>query len=115
MGLDRLAVQLQGVLAVGQRLVVLLQLDVAQRPVGVVHRHRRDAVLEGRRRVRTQQPELHTDPTADRDRDGDPLERTAQRVRQTEGQADRGSGRQRESRQRESRQTEGETDNWTER
>uniref|UniRef100_A0A8C4Z1Q8 Uncharacterized protein n=1 Tax=Gadus morhua TaxID=8049 RepID=A0A8C4Z1Q8_GADMO len=40
-GLDRLAVQLQGVLAVGQRLVVLLELDVAQRAVGVVHRHRR--------------------------------------------------------------------------
>uniref|UniRef100_A0A3B3XIB0 Uncharacterized protein n=1 Tax=Poecilia mexicana TaxID=48701 RepID=A0A3B3XIB0_9TELE len=39
--LDRLTVQLQRVLAVCQSFVVLLQLHVAERPVGVVHRHRR--------------------------------------------------------------------------
>ena len=44
-GLDRLAVQLQGVLAVCQSLAVLLKLDVAQSPVGVVDRHRRVPVL----------------------------------------------------------------------
>uniref|UniRef100_A0A8C4SI60 Uncharacterized protein n=1 Tax=Erpetoichthys calabaricus TaxID=27687 RepID=A0A8C4SI60_ERPCA len=44
--LHRLAVQLEGMLAVGQRLVVLLQLHVAQRPVGVVHGHRGVPVLK---------------------------------------------------------------------
>uniref|UniRef100_A0A8B9TY85 Uncharacterized protein n=1 Tax=Anas platyrhynchos TaxID=8839 RepID=A0A8B9TY85_ANAPL len=39
MRLDRLPVQLQRPLAVRQRLVVLLHLQVAQRPVGVVHGH----------------------------------------------------------------------------
>uniref|UniRef100_A0A8C8CUC9 Uncharacterized protein n=1 Tax=Oncorhynchus tshawytscha TaxID=74940 RepID=A0A8C8CUC9_ONCTS len=40
-GLDRLGVHLQRVLAVRQGFVVLLQLQVAQSPVGVVHRHQR--------------------------------------------------------------------------
>uniref|UniRef100_A0A3B3VET8 Uncharacterized protein n=1 Tax=Poecilia latipinna TaxID=48699 RepID=A0A3B3VET8_9TELE len=44
--LDRLTVQLQCVLAVCQSFVVLLQLHVAERPVGVVHRHRRITVLQ---------------------------------------------------------------------
>lgn len=39
MGLDRLAVQLQGSFTVSQGLVMLLQLHVAQGPVGVVHCH----------------------------------------------------------------------------
>uniref|UniRef100_A0A8C3BW29 Uncharacterized protein n=1 Tax=Cairina moschata TaxID=8855 RepID=A0A8C3BW29_CAIMO len=45
--LDRLPVQLQRPLAVRQRLVVLLHLQVAQRPVGVVHGHQGVAVLRG--------------------------------------------------------------------
>uniref|UniRef100_A0A493SY31 Uncharacterized protein n=1 Tax=Anas platyrhynchos platyrhynchos TaxID=8840 RepID=A0A493SY31_ANAPP len=47
MRLDRLPVQLQRPLAVRQRLVVLLHLQVAQRPVGVVHGHQGVAVLWG--------------------------------------------------------------------
>lgn len=39
MGLDRLAVQLQGSFAISQGLVMLLQLHMAQGPVGVVHCH----------------------------------------------------------------------------
>uniref|UniRef100_A0A8D3ASA1 Uncharacterized protein n=1 Tax=Scophthalmus maximus TaxID=52904 RepID=A0A8D3ASA1_SCOMX len=44
-GLDRLAVQLQCMLTIGQSLVMLLQLHVAESPVGVVHRHRWITVL----------------------------------------------------------------------
>ncbi len=47
-GLDRLAVQLQRVLTVCQSLVMLLQLHVAESPVGVVHCHRRITVLGDR-------------------------------------------------------------------
>lgn len=47
-GLHRLTVQLQRVLTIRQSLVVLLQLHVAESPVGVVHRHRRVAVLGGK-------------------------------------------------------------------
>lgn len=39
MGFDRLTVQLQGSFTISQSLVMLLQLHVAQGPVGVVHRH----------------------------------------------------------------------------
>lgn len=39
MGLDRLAVQLKGSFTISQGLVMLLQLHVAQGPVGVVHCH----------------------------------------------------------------------------
>lgn len=39
MGLDRLAVQLQGSFTIRQGLVMLLKLHVAQGPVGVVHCH----------------------------------------------------------------------------
>lgn len=39
MSLDRLAVQLQGSFTISQGLVMLLQLHMAQGPVGVVHCH----------------------------------------------------------------------------
>lgn len=48
MGLDRLAVQLQCSFTISQGLVMLLQLHMAQGPVGVVHCHWRVAVLEHR-------------------------------------------------------------------
>lgn len=51
MSLHRLAVQLQGALAVGQRLVVLLHLQVAEGAVGVVHGHQGVAVLQGETRA----------------------------------------------------------------
>lgn len=44
---DRLPIQLQSPLAVCQCLVVLLHLQVAQRPVGVIHGHQRVPVLRG--------------------------------------------------------------------
>uniref|UniRef100_A0A8C2TZF2 Uncharacterized protein n=1 Tax=Coturnix japonica TaxID=93934 RepID=A0A8C2TZF2_COTJA len=44
---DRLPIQLQRPLTVGQCLVVLLHLQVAQRPVGVIHGHQRVPVLRG--------------------------------------------------------------------
>uniref|UniRef100_A0A672MTF2 Uncharacterized protein n=1 Tax=Sinocyclocheilus grahami TaxID=75366 RepID=A0A672MTF2_SINGR len=43
--LHRLAVELEGVFTVGQCLVVLLQLHVAERSVSVVHGHRRVTIL----------------------------------------------------------------------
>lgn len=47
-GFDRLAVQLQCTLTICQSLVMLLQLHMAQSPVGVVHCHRWITVLGDR-------------------------------------------------------------------
>lgn len=56
---DRLAVQLQSVSAVGQSFVVLLQLHVAQRSVGVVRRDGRTVGLREGTRPETCTVEMH--------------------------------------------------------